>query len=90
MKLYDLVVTKKEYINQVDPRVEVSFRLPYSDWLLLEKSDEWRQVEKFLEELRSRRIQMSRQAREDYTRYRQPGQSVQHMIQRGGECNGRA
>ena len=65
MDLYDLVITKPKYINQADPRVEVAFRVPYSDWLLLEKSDGWRQVEKLLEELRSRRSQMSLQGREE-------------------------
>ena len=54
MGLYDVITTELKYVNQTEPRVEVSFRLPYSDWLLLEKSDGWCQVEKFLEELRSR------------------------------------
>ena len=66
MGLYDVITTELKYVNQADPRVEVSFRLPYSDWLLLEKSDGWCQVEKILEELRSRR--------------EQPGQSAAHIF----------
>lgn len=55
--MYEIDVTERKYIHQENPQVEVSFRLPFRDWLLLEKSNAWCQIEKFLEELRKRHNQ---------------------------------
>lgn len=48
MERFIVITTEKEYINQEDPLVEVSFSLSGPDWCELQKSDCWGQVEEFL------------------------------------------
>lgn len=55
--LYRVVVKKRSDINQAEYPTLVSFRLFYHDWLILEKSDAWHQLEELLWEARSKRTQ---------------------------------
>ena len=40
-----IIVTERKYINQVDAQVTISFQLASRDWVNLEKSAGWPQVE---------------------------------------------
>lgn len=68
MENYEIITHEKMYINQETPLVTVSFQLPYYDWLLIEESNEWSQIEKLLGELRNKRSQKSTQRRENQKR----------------------
>lgn len=46
-----IIVTERKYINQVDAQVTISFQLASHDWLKLEKSAEWHQVEEMRKRL---------------------------------------
>ena len=59
--MYEVIIKERRFIHQLEPQVEVSFLLPFRDWSLLEKSDAWCLVEKFLQELRNKHSQTSRQ-----------------------------
>lgn len=59
MENYEIITHEKMYINQEATLVTVSFQLPYHDWLLIEESNEWSQIEKLLGELRNKRSQKS-------------------------------
>lgn len=61
----EVVEIKKEYVNETDCLVEVSFQIPYHDWKILRKSIQWLQVEKRLEEIRNKHIQRSLQVQKD-------------------------
>lgn len=65
MEIGAVVELEKRYINQADGLVTVSFQIPCHDWNLLKTSSEWCLVEKQLEEIRNRHIQMSRQEMPD-------------------------
>ncbi len=49
--MYEITEHEKQYINQDDALVTVSFQLPRHDWELLGTSTEWRQFEKLLREV---------------------------------------
>ena len=49
--MYEITEHQKQYINQDDALVTVSFQLPRHDWELLGTSTEWRQFEKLLREV---------------------------------------
>ncbi len=49
--MYEIATYEKQYINQDDALVTVSFQLPRHDWNLLENSDVWRQFEELLREV---------------------------------------
>lgn len=68
MENYEIITHEKMYINQEAPLVTVSFQLPYYDWLLIEETNEWSQIEKLLGELRNKRSQKSTQGRENQKR----------------------
>ena len=53
--MYEITEHEKQYINQVDVLVTVSFQLPRHDWNLLGTSTEWRQFEILLREMKRRR-----------------------------------
>lgn len=55
--LYEITEHEKQYINQDDALVTVSFQLPRHDWNLLGTSTEWRQFEKLLRETRNKHTQ---------------------------------
>lgn len=55
--MYEVITQERHYVNQEVPLTTVSFQLPSPDWLLVEESDEWHQVEKLFEELRNTHIQ---------------------------------
>ena len=65
METYEIIIREKKYINQAEAQVEVSFQLPFHDWSMLEKSDAWCQVERFLQGLRNKHNQMFRQDLEE-------------------------
>lgn len=48
--MYEITEHEKQYINQDDALVTVSFQLPRHDWNLLGTSTEWRQFEKIASE----------------------------------------
>lgn len=52
----EIVEYEIKYINEEDGLVEVSFQIPYHDWMKLKKSIPWRLVEKQLLEIRSKYI----------------------------------
>ena len=52
----EIVEYEIKYINEKDALVEVSFQIPYHDWMKLKKSIPWRLVEKQLLEIRSKYI----------------------------------
>lgn len=56
-----IIVTERKYINQVDAQVTISFQLASHDWLKLEKSSEWHQVEEMILEIQNKHNQKSRQ-----------------------------
>ncbi len=56
-----IIVTERKYINQVDAQVTISFQLASHDWLKLEKSAEWHQVEEMILEIQNKHNQKSRQ-----------------------------
>ena len=58
-----IIVTEKKYINQADARVTISFQLDAHDWLQLENSIEWRQVEEMILEAQNKHTQKFRQGR---------------------------
>lgn len=58
--MYEVITQERHYVNQEVSLTTVSFQLPSPDWLLVEESDEWHQVEKLLEELRNTHIQKFR------------------------------
>lgn len=70
MENYEIITHEKMYINQEAPLVTVSFQLTYYDWLLIEETNEWSQIEKLLGELRKKRSQKSTQGRENQKRRR--------------------
>lgn len=53
MENYEIQIHERKYINQDDVQVTVSFQLPFRDWLTIEKSNEWCQIEKLLLEIRN-------------------------------------
>ena len=55
--LYEITEYEKQYINQDDALVIVSFQLPRHDWNLLRISTEWRQFEKVLQETQNKHTQ---------------------------------
>ena len=55
--MYEIAKHEKQYINQDDALVTVSFQLPCHDWNLLGTSTEWRQFEKLLRETRNKHTQ---------------------------------
>lgn len=55
--MYEIAEHEKQYINQDDALVTVSFQLPCHDWNLLGTSTEWRQFEKLLRETRNKHTQ---------------------------------
>ena len=46
MENYKIQIHERKYINQDDVQVTVSFQLPFRDWLTIEKSNEWCQIER--------------------------------------------
>lgn len=56
-----IIVTERKYINQVDAQVTISFQLASRDWLKLEKSAGWHQVEEMILEIQNKHNQKSRQ-----------------------------
>lgn len=58
IKMYEVLVHEKKYINQADALTTVSFRMPSHDWLLVGNSDEWNQFEKLLLEIRNKHNRM--------------------------------
>ncbi len=55
--MYEITEYEKQYVNQDDALVVVSFQLPRHDWNLLGTSTEWCQFEKLLRETRSKHTQ---------------------------------
>lgn len=53
MNLYEVVTHEKKYVTQDDALTTVFFQLPSHDWLILEKSETWHQVEAFLQEIQN-------------------------------------
>ena len=53
--MYEITEHEKQYINQDDALVTVSFQLPRHDWNLLGTSTEWRQFEILLREMKTSR-----------------------------------
>ena len=53
--MYEITEHEKEYINQDDALVTVSFQLPRHDWNLLGTSTEWHQFEKLLQKMKASR-----------------------------------
>ena len=49
--MYEITVWEKQYIDQDDAEVVVSFQLPSRDWPSIENSDAWNQVESSLQEM---------------------------------------
>lgn len=49
-----ITVTEWKYINQVEAQAVISFQMLYHDWLKLENSNEWRQVEAKILEIQNR------------------------------------
>lgn len=49
-----ITVTERKYINQVEAQAVISFQMLYHDWLKLENSNEWRQVEAKILEIQNR------------------------------------
>lgn len=62
--MYEITEYEKQYINQGDALVTVSFLLPRHDWNLLRISDTWHQFEKMLQETRNKHIQKCNQEKE--------------------------
>lgn len=56
-----IIEFERKYVNQTDGLVEISFQLPCHDWKRLRKSILWHQLEKHLEEIRSKYIQKNHQ-----------------------------
>ena len=52
----EIIETERKYVSEADGLVEVSFQIPYHDWMKLKKSISWRLVEKQLLEIRSKYI----------------------------------
>lgn len=55
--MYEITEQEKQYINQDDALVTVSFKLPRRDWNLLKTSNVWHQFEKLLRETRNKHTQ---------------------------------
>ncbi len=53
--MYEITEHEKQYINQDDALVTVSFQLPRHDWNLLGTSTVWRQFEKLLQKMKTSR-----------------------------------
>lgn len=49
--MYEVIVWEKQYIDQDDAQVVISFQLPSRDWPSIENSDAWHQVEGLLREM---------------------------------------
>lgn len=49
--MYEIIVWEKQYIDQDDAQVVVSFQMPSRDWQSIENSDAWNQVESLLQEM---------------------------------------
>ncbi len=52
--MYEITEHEKQYINQDDALVTVSFQLPRHDWNLLKTSNVWHQFEKLLQETQNK------------------------------------
>lgn len=53
--MYEIREHKKQYINQDDATMIVSFQLPFQDWKVLRETESWREVERLLHGMRERR-----------------------------------
>lgn len=49
--MYEIIVWEKQYVDQDDTQVVVSFQMPSRDWRSIENSDAWNQVESLLQEM---------------------------------------
>lgn len=49
--MYEITVWEKQYVDQDETQVVVSFQMPSRDWPSIENSDAWNQVESLLQEM---------------------------------------
>lgn len=49
--MYEITVWEKQYVDQDETQVVVSFQMPSRDWRSIENSDAWNQVESLLQEM---------------------------------------